>query len=82
MSAQRLRISSSLKRQAVEAVLQARKPVSAVSREFGVARKTIYKWIKRYQSSPARLKAASLEPRYVSGDRHPRIAAEAARLAG
>ena len=80
MSAQRLRISSSLKRQAVEAVLQARKPVSAVSREFGVARKTIYKWIKRYQSSPARLKAASLEPRYVSGDRHPRIAAEAARL--
>jgi transposase InsO family protein len=36
----------------VQRILQLHQSVSAVAREFGVSRKTAYKWIKRYRRDP------------------------------
>jgi transposase-like protein len=36
----------------VQRVLQCNQSVSAVAREFGVSRKTAYKWIKRHRGDP------------------------------
>ncbi|MCK4588418.1 glycosyltransferase, partial [Candidatus Woesebacteria bacterium] len=67
------------KRKAVFAVLKEGKSVTSVAKELGVARKTIYSWINRYKQTPRRNKSKALEPRYVSGKKHPRAVAPKAR---
>ncbi|MFV1917769.1 MAG: helix-turn-helix domain-containing protein, partial [Patescibacteria group bacterium] len=73
------RISPFLKKRAVFAVLKRGKSVSSVSRDLGIARKTLYSWIKRYKDTPLRNKRHAFETKYVSGKNHPRSLKEKAR---
>ncbi|MCH7641587.1 helix-turn-helix domain-containing protein, partial [Patescibacteria group bacterium] len=60
------------KEYAVFAVINEKKSVTAIARELGVARKTVYSWIKRYKKTSPRNKPRALEPKYAIGAKHPR----------
>src|SRR3972149_7369784 len=60
------------KKKAVFEVLRNGRSVASVAREFNVARKTIYFWIARYKKSSPRDKSKAFQPRYVSGNAHPK----------
>lgn len=79
-SAQKSRIRSEIdKKYAVEQVLHKNKSVSKVARELGVARKTIYFWIKRYKETSPRNKGKAFKTKYVIGKSHPRAVYPKAR---
>src|SRR3972149_8161690 len=64
------RLLSDIKGQVVRQVLEEGKKVSQVSAEWAVARKTIYKWINRYQDE------GKVEEKYASGLAHPKAFSE------
>ena len=49
-----------IKQQAITQILKQKRSVSLVARELGVARKTIYSWIRRYQKTSPRKKESVL----------------------
>ncbi|OGM19591.1 hypothetical protein A2686_00490, partial [Candidatus Woesebacteria bacterium RIFCSPHIGHO2_01_FULL_38_10] len=57
---------------AVFEVLKKKRKITSVAEELGVARKTIYQWIKRYKDSPFRYKLDAFKPRYIKGNKHPK----------
>jgi cellulose synthase/poly-beta-1,6-N-acetylglucosamine synthase-like glycosyltransferase/transposase-like protein len=58
------------KKEAVERIISKGETVSAIAREFKVARKTIYSWIKTYKK--AANKRTALSPKYKKGKFHSR----------
>ena len=65
-------VTAHRKRLAVQAVLKEKRKVTSVAKEFGVSRKTIYAWIKRYKDTPSRIKKTAFAPQYIKGKNHPR----------
>jgi transposase-like protein len=66
---------------AVAQVLRGEKSVSSISRSLGVARKTVYAWVKSYKSAPSRLKSSALDNKYSSGQHHPKAISKEAKKA-
>ncbi|MFC1625951.1 glycosyltransferase [Patescibacteria group bacterium] len=64
-------ITAQKRKKAVFAVINEKKSVSHVAKEAGVARKTVYSWIKRYKKSPSRTKKYAFETKYPRGKDHP-----------
>ncbi|MFC1710288.1 helix-turn-helix domain-containing protein [Patescibacteria group bacterium] len=67
-----MRLPAQIKRKAVLEVINDKKSVSEVAEKHGIARKTLYQWIKRYENAPARKRKDALEPQYVKGKDHPK----------
>jgi transposase-like protein len=44
-----MRLPIKQKKEAVLKVIKKKESISKIAREYGIARKTIYEWIKRYQ---------------------------------
>ena len=61
------------KREIVLKVIKDKESVSKLAKEYKVARKTIYGWLKLYQNAPKRLKNEVLATKYVSGRNHHRF---------
>src|SRR3989344_1599575 len=73
MPVSKRKIFTPLERKSViDKVLSFDQSISEVSKELGIARKTIYFWIKRYKSTPSRNKSDALFSKYVSGRSHPK----------
>jgi transposase-like protein len=68
-----MRIPVQSKLEAVQSVLSGSKTVTAVSQEYGIARKTIYEWIQRYKETPSRSKTSAFDARYSA----PKVQAKA-----
>jgi len=68
-----------IKQQAISQILKEKRSVSLVARELGVARKTVYSWIRRYQEASPRKKASALESAYRKGRYHPQAKAYTAK---
>ncbi len=62
--------SADIKKTAVDQVIHKGVHISQVARNLGVARKTIYSWVKRYQQTSSRCKADAFLPAYKKGEEH------------
>ena len=67
-----MRLPTYKKELVIKNVLLKKESVASLSRKYGIARKTIYSWIKLYKLAPSRIKSKSLELRYISGKSHPK----------
>ncbi len=74
-----MKISAQQKKSVVRAVRSGEKTVLEVAREIGVARKTVYSWIKQYSDTPSRKKSEAFDLKYVAGADHPRSVSFKAR---
>src|SRR3989344_2755666 len=73
-----MRLPARHKYKAVQKVLKEKESISKVAKEYGVARKTLYLWIGRYQKLSPRKKASrAIHTIYKSGQSHPRFARNA-----
>src|SRR4030042_3861433 len=65
-----MKLPAQKKKEAVLRVVRCNEKIAAVAREYNIARKTLYSWIKRYEEdSEKNLKV--FVPRYASGRGHP-----------
>src|SRR3989344_5266102 len=71
-SEKRMRKSVEFKRKVVFAVTKDKPSVASVAHEFGIARKTVYQWLKRLDGARGRAKSTALDNHYIKGNRHPR----------
>jgi len=71
-SEKRMRKSVEFKRKVVFAVTKDKRTVASVAHEFGIARKTVYQWLKRLDGARGRAKSTALDNHYIKGNRHPR----------
>jgi glycosyltransferase involved in cell wall biosynthesis/transposase-like protein len=71
------RLTPSLKMKVIQDILGERASIAQKAQEHNIARKTIYEWIKRYQSAKEKgiIGAAALKEAYVRGENHPRAVA-------
>ena len=65
-------LPAQVKRNVVRAILNKEISVTEISKKLGVARKTIYAWIRIYKETPSNEIATSLGKNYVKGKTHPR----------
>ena len=66
-----MKLPAQKKKEAVLKVVRDKKSVTNVAGEYGVARKTLYSWIKRYKKTHDG-NIENFKPRYVRGKKHPR----------
>lgn len=65
---------SELRWAAIQQVATLNVPVSQVARDFGVSRKTVYKWLKRHQRQPAQsLRSESRRPQFSPAQTPPEV---------
>jgi len=67
-----MRLPTYKKELIIKKALKRQKSIASLAKEYGIARKTIYSWIKTYKSAPSRTKSRSLETKYISGKKHPK----------
>ncbi len=66
------RFSAQVKEEIVLSVVEKNQTITEVSKEYGVARKTIYQWIKLYNKGKKKTAEEIFAPKYVRGSSHPR----------